>query len=203
MLIAFCQLSLPSSWEKALSGFTPLCESHGATHPAGERWKPGSADSEDQDEPAGPGPAAQSLDGVELDERTRHPSGEAGGVASRERSGRDPGILISRFPAIVHTPHSRGRVWDGVRRIFMPLVVAPRAKFGPHVQAFSRLRYFGACPYGVASRTWCAAQRSVGERVTFTCVTLRDLSSMRKKAKSGRKKRSVTCKKSPAHTSAA
>jgi hypothetical protein len=32
---------------------------------------------------------------------------------------------------------------------------------------------------------------------------LRDFSSIRKKAKSGRKKRSVTCKQSPAHISAA
>jgi hypothetical protein len=48
-----------------------------------------------------------------------------------------------------------------------------------------------------------ATQGSVGERVTFTWMTFRDCSSMIKKAKSGRKKRSVTCKKSQAHTSAA
>ena len=38
-------------------------------------------------------------------------------------------------------------------------------------------------------------KRSVGDRVTFTWMTFRDFSSMMKKAKSGRKKRSVTCKK--------
>jgi hypothetical protein len=47
-----------------------------------------------------------------------------------------------------------------------------------------------------------ATQESVGVRVTFTWMTLRDFSSMMKKAKSGRKKRSVICKKSQAHISA-
>ena len=80
---------------------------------------------------------------------------------------------------------------------------ATRAKLGPNLRSLSRMRYVGVCPSGVASRSCCATQRSVGDRVTFTCITLRDFSSMRKKAKSGRKKRSVTCKKSQAHTSAA
>ena len=35
----------------------------------------------------------------------------------------------------------------------------------------------------------------MGERVTLTWMIFRDLSSMMKKAKSGRKKRSVTCKR--------
>ena len=35
----------------------------------------------------------------------------------------------------------------------------------------------------------------VGDRVTFTWITFRDRNLMMKKAKSGRKKRSVTCKK--------
>jgi len=61
---------------------------------------------------------------------------------------------------------------------------------------------FGACPYGVASRNCCATQGSVGARVTLTWMTLRDFSSMMKKAKSGRKKRSGTWRKSQAHTSA-
>jgi hypothetical protein len=47
-----------------------------------------------------------------------------------------------------------------------------------------------------------ATQESVGVRVTFTWMTLRDCSSMMKKAKSGRKKRSVICKKSQAQISA-
>src|SRR5215470_15308099 len=77
----------------------------------------------------------------------------------------------------------------------MPLVAATRAKQDPNLLSLSRIRYFGACPYGVASRSCCATQESVGDRVTPTEMTLRVLSSMRKKAKSGRKNRSVTGKR--------
>jgi len=77
-------------------------------------------------------------------------------------------------------------------------VVATRAKFWPNFLSLSLMRYAGVCPYGVASRSCCATHRSVGERVTFTWITFRDFNSMMKKAKSGRKKRSVTCKKSQA-----
>jgi hypothetical protein len=56
----------------------------------------------------------------------------------------------------------------------MPLVVATRAKFGPHLRSFSRINYRGLFPYGVASRNCCATQGSVGERVTFTWITFRD-----------------------------
>src|SRR2546430_16863737 len=83
----------------------------------------------------------------------------------------------------------------------MPLVAATRAKQGSNLLSLSRMRYFGVCPYGVASRNCCAVQASGGERVTPTWITLRDLSSMMKKAKSELKNRSVTCKKSQAHTS--
>jgi hypothetical protein len=48
-----------------------------------------------------------------------------------------------------------------------------------------------------------ATQGSLGARVTLTWMTLRDCSSMMKKANSGRKKRSVTGKKSQAQTSCA
>ena len=95
------------------------------------------------------------------------------------------------------------RVRYGVRSTWMPLMVATRAKFEPNFLSLSRIRYFGVCPYGVASRSCCATQRSAGERVTFTWITFRDFNSMMKNAKSGRKKRSLTCKKSHAHTSAA
>jgi hypothetical protein len=60
------------------------------------------------------------------------------------------------------------------------------------------MKYFGACPSGVASRSCCATQASVGDRVTPTWITRRDFSSTMKKAKSGRKNKSVTCKKSQA-----
>ncbi len=46
----------------------------------------------------------------------------------------------------------------------MPLVTATRAKLGPNLLSLSRIRYLGACPYGVASRSCCAVQASVGER---------------------------------------
>ena len=80
---------------------------------------------------------------------------------------------------------------------------ATRAKLDPNLRSLSQIRYFGACPYGVASRSCCATQGSVGYLVTPTWITRRVLSSIMKKAKSGRKKRSVTCKKSQAQISAA
>src|SRR5512135_2486611 len=56
----------------------------------------------------------------------------------------------------------------------MPLVTATRAKLGPNLLSLSRIRYLGACPYGVASRSCWATQASVGDRVTPTWITLRD-----------------------------
>jgi hypothetical protein len=56
----------------------------------------------------------------------------------------------------------------------MPLVVATRAKFWPNFLSLSRIRYVGVCLYGVASRSCCATQGSVGERVTLTWMTFRD-----------------------------
>src|SRR6266566_1173920 len=53
------------------------------------------------------------------------------------------------------------------------------------------MRYLGTCPYGVASRSCCATQASVGDRVTPTWITFRDSNSMMKKANSERKKREV------------
>jgi hypothetical protein len=64
------------------------------------------------------------------------------------------------------------RVRYGVRRTWIPLVVATLAKFCPNFLSLSRMRYFGACPYGVASRSCCATQGSVGARVTFTWIRL-------------------------------
>ncbi len=58
-------------------------------------------------------------------------------------------------------------------------------------------------PSGVASRRGSATQGSVGDRVTPTWITRRVLSSMMKNAKSGRKKRSLTCKKAQAQIAAA
>jgi len=80
----------------------------------------------------------------------------------------------------------------------MLLDFAIRAKHDPNLQSLSRIRYFGACPYGIASRSCCATQASVGDLVTPTWITRREFSSTMNKAKSGRKKRSVTCKKSQA-----
>ena len=36
------------------------------------------------------------------------------------------------------------------------------------------MRNFGACPNGVASRSCCATQESVGDRATATWITFRD-----------------------------
>jgi hypothetical protein len=85
----------------------------------------------------------------------------------------------------------------------MPLVVATRAKQGPNLLSLSRIKYLGACPYGVAPRSCWATQASVGERVTPTWITFRDFRRVRKNAKSGRKNRSVTWRKSHAQTCAA
>jgi hypothetical protein len=82
----------------------------------------------------------------------------------------------------------------------MALVVATRAKQDPNLLSLSRIRYFGTCPYGVASRSCCATQESVGDRVTPTWITFRDVSSMMKNANSGRKMKSVTCMKSQARS---
>src|SRR5260370_27958054 len=48
-------------------------------------------------------------------------------------------------------------------------------------------------PYGLASRSCCATQESVGDRVTPTWITFRDVSSMINNVKSSRKNKSVTC----------
>ncbi len=53
----------------------------------------------------------------------------------------------------------------------MPLVAATRAKQDPNLLSQSRMRYFGACPKGVASLSCCAVQASVGNRVTPTWIT--------------------------------
>lgn len=115
-----------------------------------------------------------------------------------ERSGNDPGILVSHFPESVHRWHLLVASETRVRSTLIPLVAATRAKCCPNLRSLSRIRYFGVCPYGVASRNCCATQGSVGERVTLTWMTFRDFSSMMKNAKSERKKISVTCKKSQA-----
>src|SRR5215470_10387752 len=88
--------------------------------------------------------------------------------------------------------------WSVIWRFqdLMPLVVATCVKHDPNLPSSSRMRYFGACPYSVASRSCWATQRSEGDRVTPTWITRRDFSSTMKNAKSGRKKRSITCKKS-------
>ncbi len=71
-------------------------------------------------------------------------------------------------------------------------------QYGISLLSLSRIRYRGLSPYGVASRSCWAIQVSLGDRVTLTWMTFRECSSIMKKAKSERKKRSVTCKKSQA-----
>jgi hypothetical protein len=85
----------------------------------------------------------------------------------------------------------------------MPDPLATAAKCGPYFASLSRMRYAGAAPKGVASRSCWATQASVGERVTPTCTMRREPSSVRTKANNGRKNRSWTCRKSPAQMSVA
>jgi len=87
------------------------------------------------------------------------------------------------------------RVWYRVRSTLMPLVVATRAKFDPNFLSLFRSRYLALTHTESPLAAVRATQESVGERVIFIWITFRDFSSMRKKAKSGRKKRSVTCKR--------
>ncbi len=47
----------------------------------------------------------------------------------------------------------QARVRYGVRSTLIPLVVATCAQFEPNFLSLSRIRYLGACPYGVASRS--------------------------------------------------
>jgi hypothetical protein len=96
------------------------------------------------------------------------------------------------------------RVRYGVRSTLMPLVVATRAKFEPNFRSLSRIRYLGVCPYGVASRSGTRHPK-IGRGTGHIHMDPPSATSVRvlKKAKSGRKKRSGTCKKSQAHTSAA
>src|SRR5215469_14755445 len=117
-----------------------------------------------------------------------------------------PGSSKTRWYAELNLFRSYGLPLEALRplfdlRISIPLVAATRAKQDPNVLSLSRMRYLGAWPYGVASRSCCAVQASVGNRVTPTWITLRDCSSIMKNAKSERKNRSVTCKQSQAHTS--
>ena len=80
----------------------------------------------------------------------------------------------------------------------MPLVLATRAKQGPNLLSLSQNQVLGCVPIGGSFSQLLCHPRSVGERVTPTWITFLDFSSMRKKAKSGRKKRSVTWRKSHA-----
>lgn len=80
--------------------------SHGVTHPAQERRSPCLAASvEERKALTNLGAVAQALDVAELDRRRLHRLGEAERVVSRERSGSDPGILVSHVPGNVHKRH--------------------------------------------------------------------------------------------------
>jgi hypothetical protein len=91
----------------------------------------------------------------------------------------------------------------GVRRTLMPLPSATASKQAPNLSSLSRIRNFGASPHAVASRSCCATQALVGDRVTPKCTTRRDPSSIKKNAKIGRNRRSWDCTKSQAQISLA
>ena len=73
----------------------------------------------------------------------------------------------------------------------------------PELVVVVGIKYFGPIPNGVASRNCWATQASVGCRVTLTCTTRRDSSSMITKTKIVRKSASYVCKKSHAQISEA
>src|SRR5258708_35650748 len=108
-----------------------------------------------------------------------------------------------------HAPHKAFAdgigSWSSVRRSksFDAACCCHPCKTLPEFAVIISKQLFGLCPYGVASRSCCATQGSVGEPVTCTWMTFRDCNSMMKNAKSERKKRSVTRGKSQAQTSAA
>src|SRR5258708_3961101 len=115
----------------------------------------------------------------------------------------DPGMLVSHSPENAHIQHwlagfdtafeAPGCHW------WLPLV-QNSARISCHDPGGGTLEFAHTESLPAAVR---ATQRSVGERVTFTWITFRDFNSMMKKAKSERKKRSVTCKQSHAPTPAA
>ncbi len=76
---------------------------------------------------------------------------------------------------------------------------ATRAKRLPYLASLSQIKYRGLSSYGVASRSCCATQPSVGWRVTPKCTTRRELNAMMKKTKAGRKRRSSTGKVASPH----
>ncbi len=92
---------------------------------------------------------------------------------------------------------------DGRAQDRIPLASASRSKPGPYSRSLSRIRKRGGSSEGVASRRCWATQTSVGWRVTPTWDTQRNASAMTKKANTGRKRRSVTWRKSQAQISCA
>ena len=85
----------------------------------------------------------------------------------------------------------------------MPLASATRAKVYPYLPSLSRMRERGRWSNGVASRNCWATRASVGWRVAPTWTTRRAVSAMMKQVHSGRKRRSVTGRKSQAQMSGA
>jgi hypothetical protein len=76
-------------------------------------------------------------------------------AASREGS-RDGRGMLAAHSCAKRSQIALGRfACTGVLRISMVLVAAKRVKHGPNLLSLSQIRYFGVCPYGVASRSCC------------------------------------------------
>ncbi len=76
----------------------------------------------------------------------------------------------------------------------MPVPSATASNALPNLSSLSRMRYFGPSPHGVASRSCCVTQASVGQRVTlevhdFTRAVVHD-----KEREDGAKERVVELK---------
>ncbi len=101
------------------------------------------------------------------------------------RLAQDQEVIQARPPhaaeeALAESVRPRGA--DGRAQDCDPLAAATRAKVGPYLLSLSRISHRGASPNGVASRSCCATQASVGWRVTPTCTTRREPSAMTKNA---------------------
>jgi hypothetical protein len=114
----------------------------------------------------------------------------------------DEQMIEALTPYTAEEPLTDGIRARGVIRSFKNLNVTrlsnPSEAHTPNLPSLSRMRYLGPTPKAVASRSCCAVQASMGYRVTPTWITLRECSSMMKKANSEWKKRSVTGRKSQA-----
>jgi hypothetical protein len=151
----FCQPNFTSAWYIILLWLMPLFGNHGVTHPTSQRRSAGSAG---LSEALDPHQASRNLLLVPL----MRPRLIEVYCLHHEKPAE---LLLMENEEVVQTfsPDASqkafadgicpARVLYGVRFTLMPLVSATCVKIGPNLRSLSRMRYFGTCPYGVASRS--------------------------------------------------